>query len=303
MYVLPYTTTPPPSSPPSSLPTWQRSSTSILLANHQLHAESLAVLYGSRNVFALAVTFKQLTFRLRYKVRARSTTAAGAGAGGGGGGFGVRQELPLTPSSTLDFPGAVGGMRAVAALRHVVVLVERADEYEGMIKYNCGGRELVEGVRRQVRLLVRILSSGGSGGGSSSNNGTGRRLGSVEIRLESAVAAGRNMLRPSRSIGDLFKVARNQRRAQMEVSAGGRGVRQEVLEPFAKLRAQRAIVSGEGVDRAFAERLERRIMGEEDEEEDDMSILEEALPLPTSLENRIRRGETKAPLLARLPDG
>jgi hypothetical protein len=263
-----------------------------MLTNKQLHDESLRSMYGGRNVFALAVSFKQLAFRLRY-------TIMGGGRGGGGGGS-SRIIPPLTPSASLEFPGAVGGLRATGALRHIVVMVERADEYEGMIKYNCGGRELVEGVKSQVALLVRILAG--------PNSRRPRRLGSVEVRLESVVGAtaGRNMLRPSRSIGSLFSVVRRERRAQMDggtnASASGGGVRQEVLEPFGRLRAERAKVSGEGVDRAFAEKLERKMMGEGDEEED-MSIMEEVVPLPASLENRVRSGETRAPLLSRLPDG
>jgi hypothetical protein len=267
-----------------------------MFANKQLHDESLRSMYGGRNVFALAVSFKQLAFRLRY------TVTGGIGGRGIGGGS-SRIVPPLTPSASLEFPGAVGGLRATGALRHIVVMVERADEYEGMIKYNCGGRELVEGVKSQVALLVRILAG--------PNSRKPRRLGSVEVRLESVVAAGRNILRPSRSIGSLFSVVRRERRAQIDGGtnasgsgggSGGGGVRQEVLEPFGRLRAERAKVSGEGVDRAFAERLERKMMGEGDEEED-MSIMEEVLPLPASLENRVRSGETRAPLLSRLPDG
>lgn len=155
-----------------------------------------------------------------------------------------------------------------------------------MLKYNCGGLELVTGIKRQVLSMVRLLRPAG-------------RLASLEVRLETAGIYGSSTGVDGKviGVGQMRRAGLSRREFVRRV-----GAMQEVLEPLGRMRAERAVVLGEGVEESFARGLEGRIMGDLvgslescaiDEEEEDVG----------SLEDRIRMGRTRAPLIERLPDG
>ncbi|KAF2668976.1 hypothetical protein BT63DRAFT_424700 [Microthyrium microscopicum] len=200
-YLLPFTL---PSTPLRPSTVWIRGSITPLLLNQQLHHEAAAQLYGT-NTFALRVTYLGTRFLYSWLL-----------------------PSGLRPSKALPFDF---GERYMRYVRHVVVSVEHVDSYKGMIKYNCGGRGLSEGVRRQVESLVELL-------------GQCERLGRVEVRLEGSAV--------------LDAIRKKVVRAKETFEAGGVG--QEVLEPFARLKGVAAPRVGGSVDGEFARSLEQ-IMG------------------------------------------
>ncbi len=113
---------------------WRRGHTALLATSRQLHAECAALMYG-RSTFALDVTYDSIRFRCRW-------------------------GLPwgVVPNRTFDF-FELFSAASVARMRHFVVNVEHVDSYTGMMKYNCGGIGLTEGLRRQVERLADALET------------------------------------------------------------------------------------------------------------------------------------------------
>lgn len=173
-YLLPY------SLPPTQhhQVTWVRGSLAPLLINKELCNEAIDLLYGS-NTFKLYVTYEGIWFRFSWLL-----------------------PSGLRPNLSLAFPDAFH-KDYLSRIRHVLVIVEQVDSYKGMIKYNCGGRGLNEGVRNQIQRLVDILSTNPHG------------LGRVTVRLE-----GNPVLEAIKGL---------KRKKQKD---GSGGVDQSVLEPF-----------------------------------------------------------------------
>jgi hypothetical protein len=274
-------------------PTWHRSRnlSSILLTNHALYTAALSAIYASNNVFVLGVTFKGLMFQIRYSV----------------------PDSKMTPLATFDFPG-VFGLRAAGMLSNVVILVERPDEYSGRLKYNCGGRELVAGIKRQVARLVRILDSTiPSKGAEGNRQDEKKRFASISVHFDSSCSSRPvkegAVQRRRLSIGSSGAMAMGRIRRAMEFSGEDEKERiahQHILAPLGALRARNISVGGDGVASAFAKQLERRIRGDEGEDVGKEDLWEEeggGNVAPGTLEDRIRRGEMMAPLLASLPAG
>jgi hypothetical protein len=147
----------------------------------------------------------------------------------------------LRPNATYDYLNFFGE-HARRHIKKVCVSVEFVDSYKGMIKYNCGGKGLSEGVRRQVqKLVVEGLQAG-------SLLADRHTLRQVVIRLE-----GNTVLDAIRKIRD---------RTVGEENVGGGGVDQSVLVPFGNLRGVgHASVRGM-VDDEYARDLERKMMSE-----------------------------------------
>jgi hypothetical protein len=113
----------------------------------------------------------------------------------------------------------------------VLVLVEHVDSYKGMIKYNCGGRGLSEGVRGQIQRLVDVLGTNTDG------------LGRVTVKLEGNAV--------------LDAIRKKAVRAKEKYQNGG--VDQSVLEPFGSLvNVGSSSVEG-NVDLTYARALEEEM--------------------------------------------
>jgi hypothetical protein len=100
-----------------------------------------------------------------------------------------------------------------------------------MIKYNCGGRGLSEGVRGQIQKLVDVLSTNTDG------------LGRVTVKLEGNAV--------------LDAIRKRAVRAKEKYQNGG--VDQSVLEPFGSLVNVGSSNVGGNVDLAYARALEERM--------------------------------------------
>jgi len=201
-YILPY-----------SLPTtenhqvtWVRGSIAPLLVNKQLSDESMDLMYGS-NTFKLIITYEGILFRCSWLL-----------------------PSGLRPNSTYMFPNAFS-KDALRRIRHVLVLVEHVDSYKGMIKYNCGGRGLSEGVRGQIQRLVDILAMNTSG------------LGRVTVRLEGNAV--------------LNAIRKRAVKAIEHYESGG--VDQSVLDPFTHLTNVSSPNVGGNVNATYARKLEEKM--------------------------------------------
>jgi hypothetical protein len=113
----------------------------------------------------------------------------------------------------------------------VLVLVEHVDSYKGMIKYNCGGRGLSEGVRGQIQRLVDVLATNTDG------------LGRLTVKLEGNAV--------------LDAIRKRAVRAKEKYQNGG--VDQSVLEPFGSLANVGSSSVGGNVDLAYARALEEKM--------------------------------------------
>jgi len=111
------------------------------------------------------------------------------------------------------------------------VLVEHVDSYKGMIKYNCGGRGLSEGVRGQIQRLVDILAMNTSG------------LGRVTVRLEGNAV--------------LNAIRKRAVKAIEHYESGG--VDQSVLDPFTHLTNVSSPNVGGNVNATYARKLEEKM--------------------------------------------
>ncbi|KAF2199306.1 hypothetical protein GQ43DRAFT_120526 [Delitschia confertaspora ATCC 74209] len=112
---------------------WRRGSIALLGVNHQIHNECVDMIYGE-NVFVIDVNFDGIRFRYKWLLPSN-----------------------LTPNRTYSFLDHFS-QRNLCRIRNCVVNVEHVDDYTGMIKFNCGGRGLTAGIRRQVENLVEQLS-------------------------------------------------------------------------------------------------------------------------------------------------
>ena len=127
-YILPNTHW---ESPNSSI--WLRGCTAILATNSQIHAECSWILY-STNTFVIKVAYDSVTFAYKW-----------IQAGG------------LTPKQRLPFPERIGN-RYIQFLRRIAIYIYHFDEYSAMVKYNCSGSALTDGLRDRVRSLCQCLA-------------------------------------------------------------------------------------------------------------------------------------------------
>jgi hypothetical protein len=157
----------------------------------------MALVYGL-NTFSIYVTYSSIKFNCTCQV----------------------QSTGLLPNSAYDyldfFPPHI-----LHRIKNYVIFVEHVDSYMGMIKYNCGGKGLSEGVKRQIKRLVDELRRVD-------------RLGKIVVRLE------------GKRVPDIYQA---------------QGVGQSVLEPFRKLEAVGWPSIGGNVEKDFALELKRDMMG------------------------------------------
>jgi hypothetical protein len=121
---------------------WLREKTALLRVCHQLHEESADVLYGS-NTFVINVAYDRIEFLYRWLLPSGLTPKR------------VHPFLKREQPGTLKreyFP-----QRYIPRIRSYLINVEHVGSYMGMIKYNCGGKGLTIGIRRQVQTLVDEL--------------------------------------------------------------------------------------------------------------------------------------------------
>lgn len=121
----------------------------------------------------------------------------------------------------------------IPRVRNYLVNIDHVDSYTGMIKYNCGGPGLTDGLKRQVARFVKAV------GGKESE------LNSLRVRLND----GNRILSQIRRV----KVLAVERHRDI-------GGSQMVLEPLRELRARRAEISGDATEE-YARGVEREIMG------------------------------------------
>ncbi|KAJ9663936.1 hypothetical protein H2201_005418 [Coniosporium apollinis] len=114
---------------------WRRGHTALLLTNRQISEECLDVIYG-RNTFMVDIAYDSITLRYRWRLKS---------------GFAV---APSRAYSSLERFSRAN----VRRIRKWIVNVEHVDSYLGMIKYNCAGRGLTDGLRMQVKRFVEIIS-------------------------------------------------------------------------------------------------------------------------------------------------
>jgi hypothetical protein len=112
-----------------------------------------------------------------------------------------------------------------------MIFVEHVDSYMGMIKYNCGGKGLSEGVKSQIKRLVDELKRVD-------------RLGKVVVLLEGSRVLAEIRKRQARAL-DIYQA---------------QGVGQTVLEPFRKLEFVGWANVGGNVEKDFASTLRRDMM-------------------------------------------
>lgn len=131
------------------------------------------------------------------------------------------------------------------------VLVEHVDSYKGMIKYNCGGKGLSEGVRVQVRRLVHegLLAA--------RRKPTGNGLGKVVVRQLDTTKLGKVFVSLE---GNKVLDAIRKRQVRSREKFIGDGVGQSVLEPFGELRDVGWATVGGNVDPEYAIELEKKMM-------------------------------------------
>ena len=123
---------------PRTIPTpkgiaWLRGTTSILATNHRLHHECAALIY-SNNTFVIDTVYDCSTFAYQW----------------------LLPTSGLVPKRTMAFPEQLAA-RNICLLQRLHIRLHHVDSYTGMVKYNCGGHGLVEGLRDQVRFLCQVL--------------------------------------------------------------------------------------------------------------------------------------------------
>ena len=111
---------------------WLRGTTAVLAACKQLHNEGTSLIYGT-NAFVIDTIYDCSTFAYQWLL-----------------------PSGLVPKRTMAFPEQLAS-RNVALMRRFQIRVHHVDSYTGMLKYNCGGHGLVEGLRDQVRFLCQAL--------------------------------------------------------------------------------------------------------------------------------------------------
>ena len=184
---------------------WQRGNIALLATCKQIHDEAIAIIYGD-NTFNPNITNDGINLRYSWLL-----------------------PSGLTPSCTKKFLEYFGEAR-IKMMRRLVVQVTAVDSYLGMIKYNCAGRGLIDGLRDQVQNLADVLQD--------------VELWDLEIHLN----AGNKML------NDLRKVRVHKVERERDVEGT-----QIVLEPFKRVRARRVVVQG-AVTEDYADELQRSIL-------------------------------------------
>ena len=224
-YVLPYTLKPTTSSP--SQITWVRGSVAPFLINKAFYNICLALVYGT-NTFSIFVSYAAIKFRYTWLVPLSG----------------------LRPNVTYNYL-TFFSENIRARIRNVSVLVEHVDSYKGMIKYNCGGKGLSEGVRVQVRKFVDegLLAA--------RRNSPGCGLGKVVVRQLETTKLGKVFVRLE---GNKVLDAIRKRQVRSREKFIGDGVGQSVLEPFGELREVGWASVGGSVDSEFATELEKKMM-------------------------------------------
>lgn len=114
---------------------WRRGHTALLLTNRQISEECLDVIYGG-NVFMVDIAYGGMTLRYRWQLESGLAVA------------------PSRAYSSLERFARAN----VRRIRRWIVNVEHVDSYLGMIKYNCAGRGLTDGLRMQVGIFVSIIA-------------------------------------------------------------------------------------------------------------------------------------------------
>ncbi|KAF2086926.1 hypothetical protein K490DRAFT_18607, partial [Saccharata proteae CBS 121410] len=113
---------------------WLRGQTAIMATCHQLNSECMALLYGS-NMFVISVGYDRIHFRFRWLLPANHN---------------------LSPNRAFSFLDHFS-QRTIQLIKNYHIDVEQVDPYTGMIKFNCQGRGLTDGLRSQVQTLVDVL--------------------------------------------------------------------------------------------------------------------------------------------------
>lgn len=213
---------------PASIPTsiaWHRGLTSLFAVSRQLHDECADLVYGGRNTFHLGVTYSTISFKFRYLLPS---------------GMAPQREFALLERLPKKY---------LRRIRRVLVSVECVDSYTGMVKWNVGGRGLVEGLRGQVGRLVRGLGCVGeereSSPPSSSSSHQARRDGfsRVTIRVSSGNAVAGSL---KARFGEVQRISQDV---------------EEILRPFGFWGGVRDARVVGAVGQGFARELEERMRG------------------------------------------
>ncbi|KAF2143004.1 uncharacterized protein K452DRAFT_286634 [Aplosporella prunicola CBS 121167] len=136
-YVLPTTTRIPSKHDANGL-VWLRGHNAVLATCRQLHEEGAAIIYG-QNTFVIEVSYDRISFRFRWLLPANCNLA------------------PNRAFSFLDH----FSQRNIQRIKNYYIKIDHVDSYTGMIKFNCGGRGLTDGLREKVRQLMTVLRCAG----------------------------------------------------------------------------------------------------------------------------------------------
>ncbi|KAF2841414.1 hypothetical protein M501DRAFT_1000623 [Patellaria atrata CBS 101060] len=187
---------------------WRRGHIALLAVNRQLNEECLDLMYG-HSTFTIDVTYDSIRFRYQW----------------------VLPSL-LCPNKRYPFLTCFPP-HLLRLIKYYEISVEHVDGYTGMIKYNCQGPGLTDGLRAQVQKLVEVMVTAGE-------------LHRVKIYL----SHGNKVLKQIRTVA-VFAVERGKNAA----------VIQTVLDPFRSLKGVRqARVMGTDMQDDFARALEKQMM-------------------------------------------
>jgi len=176
---------------------WITGNIFVLLVCQQMCQECLDILYGT-NTFTITITYTSIIFNYTWFLRSQGLT-------------------PNRPYSFLDH----FNHRNVLRIKRFQVNVQQVDSYTGMIKYNCSGRGLVDGLRGQVRRFVDAVNEAAAPGCEFEKG-----LHTLEIRLSD----GSNVL------SELRKHPVHVLESNKDLSTG-----QTVLDPFRSMRGVRKL--------------------------------------------------------------
>jgi hypothetical protein len=205
-YVLPYTRSLPPPAHAASSVIWRRGNINLMLTNRQICDECRNILYGS-NTFVIDISFDGIKFRYRWLLPSGLAPNRA---------YGFFEQFP--PNN-------------ISRMRHLIVNVIHVDSYTGMIKYNCGGRGLTDGLRLRVESFVEALS-------------TAQSLRSVRVRL----SVGTSLLEEIRRV-----------KVQLLECDKNPGLTQTVLNPLARLSGLQHVKILGAVTEHFAAVLEKKM--------------------------------------------
>lgn len=176
---------------------WVRGNIEILRVCQQICHECLNSIYGT-NTFSIRITYAAILFNYTWLLPSGLA--------------------PSRPYSLLDHFSQQNLLR----IRRFKIDVLQVDSYMGMIKYNCGGRGLVDGLRGQVGRFVDAVS----GGTIWKHDGEERGLHSLNIELNDG----------SGVLNQLRKHPVHARETRRDLVES-----QVVLDPFKSLRGVRKL--------------------------------------------------------------